>query len=194
MSPYTPEPGSVANHALTLFAGDRTGAYTLGQLCTRFNVTPNQLRDALAEPLKRELVSFGKKGADITAQWRAGPQLAAWLKTPPASAPAPATASKPAAPSKKGGRVKLLPAIDVTELVVRTGVAKPAVVRRGGGRKGSRYDSVFALLKKVGDCTDLDIAFEGALKAAAAKAKKRGLGTFSVRSLTPTTCTIWRDA
>jgi hypothetical protein len=190
MSPYTPDPGSVASRALALFTERRTDAFTHGQLCMRFDVTPNQLRDALAEPMKHGLVTFDKQGKDISAQWRAGPQLAAWLKNPAATPTAP-----PAPPAKKkGGVVKLLPAIDVTKLVVRTGVAKPAVTRRGGGRKGSRYDSVFALLKDKGQSTDLDIVFEGALKAAAAKAKKRGLGTFSVRSLTPTTCTIWRDA
>jgi hypothetical protein len=117
------------------------------------------------------------------------------IKAPPGAASsvfALAAVAKKAEGTQRGGKRNTLPPLDLSKLVIKTGVPKPP--RRIGSPGNSKYDDMLALIP-VGSSTELPAQYFMAVQAYVKKRHKVGKpGTYSVRRINPQVCGVWRDA
>lgn len=188
---YTPEPGSAAARVLDIFAKAPDEYFTSGDLGNKLNVPSNSMRAYLKSALEYGLLKHSRELGDDTPYWRVGPRFADWLKAQ-AAQPANPTPRQPSARTKRGGMRALLPPLDVSKLVIQTGVPKPE--RRRFNRAGdSKYAPLFDALQP-GQSVEVPAQYMATLYTHTKKLKKAGLGNYTVQRTGVDTCTLWRDA
>lgn len=189
-TPYAPEPGSLPARVLELFKRAPDEHYTSGDLALKFQVQAAKFKAALEPATNRGLLAYGRTSSDPEGPqvWHAGEKFAAWHKGQQQPAAAPAAAKR----APRGGLRAQLPPLDLSKLVIKTDVPKPA--RKRFSRAGdSKYAPLFAALKP-GNSVEVPSQYMATLYTHAKKLKKAGLGTYTVQRTGIDTCTIWRDA
>lgn len=181
--PYTPAQGSLPDRVCKFFRIHPDEELTTGDIARKFDAPTANVTNGLQLCLTHGLLNRVRSEGELV--WVAGPKL---QQTPPPSA---ATAT---ATPKTRRTLAPLPPIDVATLQVRNDVALPAV-NFGRPPKGhTKYDALFDALKKVGASVEFPRTHRGAISAAKESYAKRTGRKFTVRTVNPTTCGIWRTA
>jgi hypothetical protein len=190
---YQPTPGSLAERVCQFFLQNPDEELTRSDIARKFDVvSPRNVEGSLATPVAHQVIV---KGLDNSGQtlFKAGPNLQAAL--PPVAAPD-AAKQKPKAKRKPASRERL-PLVDAA--VVAVAYDKPMPPMHVSKKGANKYDELLKKLDRVGASVELPIKYRAAVAKAAVKFARDNAGTpaaakFSVRTVSPITCGVWRVA
>lgn len=192
---YTPEPGSPADRVLDLLARNPQEEYTSSDLALKFQVPKGRWDVLLAEPVAKGLIHRDKTAADPNVIWCAGASLKAWYAQRSGTTLPPALGGPKAKKPPRAGVPHRLAPLDIATITVETG---GAIAENIGPCGVSKWDAMFALLKKPNTSVAVPLAYRGTLAAYVRKRKKDGrmAGTYlvGVDAADRTKCRVLRTA
>jgi hypothetical protein len=181
---YTPKPDALDGRVCKWLKSHPREELDSTDMYKKFNVSKAQADKGLAEAIGAGLIEVANDGTGVRI-WKAGPKL----REAEDKVPGLSDIGRMVAPPKKR-TYKALPAIDVTKLVVKTGVPIPATKRIG--QAGGKYDELFGLLTKPGQMVEIEPSYTGALRSAAKKFSKVNGVTLVVKITPDQKAGIWR--
>ncbi|RZI62352.1 MAG: hypothetical protein EOP37_03350 [Rubrivivax sp.] len=199
-------PNSLAHRVAAHMLRNTDTALNSAEIAEKYDVARDDVDQQLVHAVTAGVLHARErmiKNVANVIEYSAGPKvlaLAAQRASVAQSADATTVATWPGRPAKtsaegKGlrARASRLPALDISKLVVETGVGFALPNRKGL----SRWDDVFDLLTEPGMSTSMDDGYKNALKKAAALYEQRNPGrkfSFGKCPKNPDNCRVLRRA